>query len=266
MSYEPSPGSVPFRVLAHMELLHKGSEITTGMLGTALGVDSNGLATQLGRAVEARLLFVRQKGGHLKSPKFWSLVDHSTDAHTAPPPGPQTALQRVTKVQPIAATSHSNGVDIDDVHRTRDRVIEMDAPPPKASTEAAQVDGKDSSEDHAEQRSREDATYMTAETPATAIEISRALLAAADPPSPAIAQAMKVRQLRTPSRQAPVPEGMRQLTPDNTDIRVALWSDGTLEIRAFDSPTIVLRRQQARQLVDYLNAIDLDVLDEEPVA
>lgn len=263
MSYDPTPGSVPFRVLAHMELLHKGSEITTGMLGTALGIDSNGLATQLGRAVEARLLFVRQKGGHEKSPKFWSLVDHSKDGHVAPPPGPQTALQRVTKVQPIAATSHSNGVDIDDVHRTRDRVVDMEYTAGQDSQQVLKADG--------ETRDATDRESVAIASPSVgsmgAGQVADATAAAADPPSPAIARAMKVRQLRAPSRPAPVPEGVRQLTPDNADdIRIALWSDGTLEIRAFDAPTMVLRRQQARQLVDYLNAIDLDALDEEPVA
>lgn len=260
-----------------MELLHKGSEITTGMLGTALGVDSNGLATQLGRAVEARLLFVRQKGGHLKSPKFWSLVDHSTDGHAAPPPGPQTALQRVTKVQPIAATSHSNGVDIDDVHRTRDRVIDMEHTERRDSQQVLKADG--ATRDATDRENPAEASPSVGSMGAG----QAADAAAVDEPydGPTCKHGMpidgicarcesehkKSRELWTSPTPVPEPEVARQLTPDNaTDIRIALWSDGTLEIRAFDSPTIVLRRQQARQLVDYLNAIDLDVLDEEPVA
>lgn len=90
MSYAPAPGTVAFRVLAHMELLHKGSEISTGTLNTALGIESDRLIPGLEAAIKHRAIFRRKKGGHPRSPVFWSLVDHSKDSHEAPPPGPQT--------------------------------------------------------------------------------------------------------------------------------------------------------------------------------
>lgn len=129
MAYEPRPDSVPFRALAHMELLFKGSEIVTGLLAGAIKADVNGFATQMQPAVDARLIFRRQKGGHLRSPVFWSLVDHSKDSHIAPAPGPQTALStrapdRATAADRMAAI---DGIDIDQAHRTRDNVVEMEA-------------------------------------------------------------------------------------------------------------------------------------------
>lgn len=50
-------------------------------------------------------------------------------------------------------------------------------------------------------------------------------------------------------------------------MRIALWSDGTLEIRRDSLADLVLfSRDEARAIVDYLNAIDLAVLDVEEAA
>lgn len=135
MSYEPRPDTVAFRALAHMGLLHKGSEISTAVLAAGISVDPNALVTQLTRCVDERLIFRRQKGGHTRSPIFWSMVDHSAEVHAAPPPGPQTPMQ---KVQPIAATSHLvPELDIDAIHRKRDRVVEMETPQKGANRDAS---------------------------------------------------------------------------------------------------------------------------------
>lgn len=122
MSYEPRPDSIAFRALAHMELLHKGSEIPSGTLATALGIEKTSLFACLEAAVKARAIFRRQKGGHSRSPVFWSLVDHST--------------KEVTKVQPPAAVSP----------------IRLNAPRHEASSEAAQLEGKEVGEGHADRR------------------------------------------------------------------------------------------------------------------
>ena len=165
MSYEPRPDTVAFRALAHMELLHKGSEIPSGTLAHALGIETNTLIACLEPAIKARAIFRRQKGGHIRSPIFWSLVDHSkrdtpqggltaiqargkvmsleslrappAEGHVArllavPPPTREAAGQSAQPAGKDVSGGHAeerppaDGLDIDQVHRTRDNVIEME--------------------------------------------------------------------------------------------------------------------------------------------
>lgn len=81
MSYDPKPGSVPFRALAYMATLDKGAEVATAGLATAIGYANAGsLTAVLQDARNAGAIFARQKGGHPKSPLFWSLVNHGQAA------------------------------------------------------------------------------------------------------------------------------------------------------------------------------------------
>lgn len=76
MSYSPAPGSVAARVLGYLETLERGAELSTSQLAEALGVDAAGIPAQMQVALREGFLFSRQKGGHIRSPRFWSLVDH----------------------------------------------------------------------------------------------------------------------------------------------------------------------------------------------
>lgn len=85
--YTPRPGSVAARALLVLED-HRGREISTAALAEALQVPANSVSAYLVPALEAGLVFARQKGGHVRSPRFWSLDDLSAGA-PVPPPGPQ---------------------------------------------------------------------------------------------------------------------------------------------------------------------------------
>ena len=178
MTYEPRPGTVAFRALAHMELLHKGSEIPSGTLANALGIETGALITSLVPAVNARAIFRRQKGGHVRSPVFWSLVDHNepkgaagaarrpetvkettqaADAHNVGgddakrdggPAAPRGSTDLVVPTFRAQRGRRDNGLDIDAVHRRRDNVIDMEHPPVRDSqhvlkAEAARPDATD---------------------------------------------------------------------------------------------------------------------------
>lgn len=75
-AYVPKPGSVAFRALAHLELLHKGSEISNSMLAQQLSASGPEVLQALEPARKAGMVFSRQKGGHIRSPIFWSLEHH----------------------------------------------------------------------------------------------------------------------------------------------------------------------------------------------
>lgn len=78
VSYEPSPGTVAFRALAYMETLPRGAEATTSQITEALGLPPTQLQACLGPALESGRIFRRQRDDHVRSPWWWSLVDHGS--------------------------------------------------------------------------------------------------------------------------------------------------------------------------------------------
>lgn len=86
MTYTPRPGSVADRALSHLRAQPFGAELSTSKLAEALGVQSFGLASAMQPALDAGMLLARQKGGHQRSPMFWSLkIDHAAAAtHKVP--------------------------------------------------------------------------------------------------------------------------------------------------------------------------------------
>lgn len=77
--YTPRPGSVAQRAIAHLESLPTGAELSSSALAEAAGVPLNGLVPCLQSAVEAGALERRQRGGHVRSPIFWSLARAAGD-------------------------------------------------------------------------------------------------------------------------------------------------------------------------------------------
>jgi hypothetical protein len=75
--YAPRPDSVPFRAIAYLETLMPGAEIPTGTLASEAHCEVAGFTAYMQTALKHGLVFARQKGGHFRSPLFWSLVDHS---------------------------------------------------------------------------------------------------------------------------------------------------------------------------------------------
>lgn len=78
MSYAAKPGSVADRALAFLQSQPPaGAEVSTSALADAIGATGEATATCLRPALDAGLVFARKKGGHIRSPLFWSLVDHA---------------------------------------------------------------------------------------------------------------------------------------------------------------------------------------------
>jgi hypothetical protein len=114
MSYEPRPGSLPQRVLAWLELQPHGAEFLTSQLGEALGVPPVNIPSCMGAALEAGLLYRRQKIAHQRAPAYWSLVDHAAGkpaaraangAHADPVAGDEAAASPPPPPPPPPAAS-----------------------------------------------------------------------------------------------------------------------------------------------------------------
>ena len=83
-AYEPKPGSLPFRVLAHLASLGPHVELSTSALAEQLNVAVGLIQPTLLAAIEHGVLFRRQKDGHPRSPWFWSLDEHESGVGTVP--------------------------------------------------------------------------------------------------------------------------------------------------------------------------------------
>jgi hypothetical protein len=75
--YEPKPGTVAFRALAHLETLPDGAEVMTSQLAEAIGAEASQIQPCLQLAFAAGKVFRRQRDDHVRSPLWWSLTDHS---------------------------------------------------------------------------------------------------------------------------------------------------------------------------------------------
>lgn len=269
MKYEPAPGSVAFRALAHMELLFKGSEISSAALAAAIGCESSSdLISNLGPAVRYRMIYRRQKGGHVRSPIFWSLVDRSGEAHVAPPPGPQTPLENPAR-----------GIDADAARR-RESAFHVDPPvtaiqtafaaalhkskpgapaptPPNLCAHGNRTDGLNACGACLDEET--DGFFAGTVLGNTGLPAAPRDDLKADPPSPDIARAMKVRQIRAPART---------VEPEQVEhpLRIALWSDGTLEMHASGVQIFTLDKGRTRALIAYLDSISLDPIRDEELA
>jgi hypothetical protein len=97
MSYEPRPGSVPDRVIAHLRTLPHGAERLSSQLAEAINAPPANVAACLEGAAAAGALFRRKKDSHVRAPIYWSLVDHTKANGNAHAP---TAQPKVAKKTP----------------------------------------------------------------------------------------------------------------------------------------------------------------------
>jgi hypothetical protein len=90
--YTPRPGSTCDRALAHLRTLAPGAEISGAALCEATGTLAGSLSVCMQPALDAKLVFARKKGGHVRSPQFWSLVDQTRRA-TEPATFPRSRFE-----------------------------------------------------------------------------------------------------------------------------------------------------------------------------
>ena len=121
MSYTPTPGTVAYRAIAHLQSLPPGAEIMGAKLAEAIGREPSGLVACLAPAREAGLIFCRQRTPEIaRAPLFWSLVDHSATRRPAsatstremlasPSAGAASAGAEDTNPEPAGTPASSGG-------------------------------------------------------------------------------------------------------------------------------------------------------------
>lgn len=72
-NYTPQPGTVAYRALAHLETLDRDAELSSAQLAEAINAPAAAIQPSMLAPLRAGKVFARQKGGHQRSPMFWSL-------------------------------------------------------------------------------------------------------------------------------------------------------------------------------------------------
>lgn len=79
MSYTPQPGTVPYRVIAHLRALPAGVELCSIELAEALEVESGGLSSQLKRSIQFDYVKMRVGSRAGRAMNFFSLGSAKDD-------------------------------------------------------------------------------------------------------------------------------------------------------------------------------------------
>jgi hypothetical protein len=85
--WTPKPGSVADRAITYLQSQQAGgAEVSSAALAEAIGAPLGSIVPCLQPALDAGLVHARQKGGHARSPKFWSLVSKIENRAWVPKP------------------------------------------------------------------------------------------------------------------------------------------------------------------------------------
>lgn len=77
MTYKLTPGTAAYRIVGWLEAQGRTKEFNSAQIAYALHLDAKGLPTQLAPALQAGIVFRRQKDGSTPRAPFWySLTDH----------------------------------------------------------------------------------------------------------------------------------------------------------------------------------------------
>lgn len=96
-AYQLRAGTLAWRAMNWLRTFladDDSGEISTTAWATGLQVTTPELISAMQPVLKARLVFSRQKGGHIRSPLFWSLVDHTRKEYT-----PERGSQHVVKAE-----------------------------------------------------------------------------------------------------------------------------------------------------------------------
>lgn len=199
MTYSPTPNSVAWRAIRHLESLDIGAEITTAALSEALNAPTSALWGGLTSALEQKVIFKRQKDkSSPRSPVFWSLTDYS--AAEKPPPLSSRSVFGLG-----AATK-------------------AEAPKPKATEFTA---GLDSQQVLKAEAATPDATDRDA--PATTSPVG-----------------------------GPMGAGQPAAAGPAGELRIAIWSDGVLQVQDPQGRMTTFTADETRQLVEFLDRVLTD--------
>lgn len=141
-TYDPRPGTVAYRALAHLATLEHGAEISGPRLSELLGIESATLRACMQPAVAAGKVFARQKDRtYQRAPMFWSLVDHDANRPTTPPPGPQTPINKPAPVELRPAPAARDVLDDTPLMSSKQRLILRGATKPDCFRAALWTNG-----------------------------------------------------------------------------------------------------------------------------
>lgn len=233
MTYVLQPGTIAHLSWKYLRTLAPDVEISTAELATAIGQPSSAMVPSTQSARNHGLIRARYREDN-KRHLWWSIGDGVPPEKPAVDDGEE---EDRPMGKPFVAPPLSMRSVFDMAH---DIPVFVDAPPPEAVTEAAQVAGKASdAEGHAEQRPPIDAAKTDrtpTEEPLTAV------------------------QTRVQAEATEACSGAGAVTPECTglafsppDMRVAIWSDGAIQIRRGDNDVAVLSPSEAKQVVDALD-------------
>lgn len=254
VAYSPAPGTVAYRALAHLETLDRGAELSSAQLAEAIRVPPANIPGSLQSALDHRVVFSRKKGGHLRSPAFWSLVDHAVAAVSDKPASLSPAAGNAAPTRAIATE-----IDIDAVHRRYDNVIDMDARPAGAipsgdgsqkPDDAAAIPGARAGSNTPQQGANRDASAGQSHVAGGAASPAGR---GADGPTargaaPDLSSYVSAIAERHPPDPAPA-------APSRRGLRIAAWSTGELALELADGEVIVFDRPEADQVVAFCRRI-----------
>lgn len=214
--YQPQPGTIPARAIAHLRTLAPGAELPTAQLCEEIGTVDNGFHSCMRPALLADLVRVGKKTGSRFA--FWSL------GHGTPAPDPEHEPDEDEPPKPSKPSAWSMPPrSVFDLARASfgGEKPEVDDPPAPVATKPANVLGW---------------------TPAPP---------AAGPVDPVGAEEM-ADAVSASSAAAPAPaDDNREPEP----FICALWSDGRLQLHRGDAELALLSADETRALLRYLDRI-----------
>lgn len=241
ITYEPRPGTVAFRALAHLGTLPPGTEMMTSALAEAIGLAANHLSPNLEPALSAGRVFRRQRDNHVRSPFFWSLTDNrrppldlrkpllngeAYDAGEAPAQAPNPEG---------AAAAASIPPELGSQHVVKATAARPDATARETQANASPVGG-----------------------PMGVVQPSAAGHVGDDQRRGPAAVGAQVDGCRAPECHAGVCSGhpqRDQLSPPASPMRIALWSDGTLQVQRDGAELALLSAEEVEQLLGYIHQL-----------
>lgn len=257
-AYAPQPGTTAFRAIAYLQMHKLGTEMLNSHLAEALGIAPQSLHACMARALEARLVFARQKGGHARSPTFWSLVDHAAAtvsdkaASLSPAAGNAAPAHRTTPVRDSQQVLKAEGDGPDATDRETPAMRSPVGGPTGAGQPAAAGPVEDPWAGYTERCPHgvrwENRCPTCRPHPAVA-SIHGVVKGKTGAPVPATKLADYVATIAERHPPDPAPATTKR------GLRVAAWSTGELAIEIDGGEVIVFGKPEADQVVAFCRRI-----------
>jgi len=213
INYAPRAGSVPARVIAHLECLPPDSQLTAAVLADALDIEDTSIHSGVEYTVKHGLLARHKRNGLV----YYSLGNGTPTRE----PADEDDDPIVQRVVPAAEATTAAGL-VRKPRRQRSADAAQGAPESRTSlVDVPRWPGLDIDKTPA---------AVAAPAPALAPRVTTAPKPRAETASPPIAE----------------------LPPPAAEFRCALWSDGRLHIETYPGNFLLLTKDETRELVKYL--------------